>query len=57
MNITWWAIEFIDGAFGYIKMNDGFCIDVFRFDGTVVQPDEKVEYTCVNINASAPVWA
>jgi hypothetical protein len=38
-------------------MEDGVCIGVYYSDGTLISPDEKVEYTCVDTNASAPSWA
>lgn len=57
MDIVWWAIAFFDGATGYVKMANGSCQGVFRADGTAVHPEEKVEYTCVDVNATAPSWA
>jgi len=57
MDIVWWAIEFIEGASGYMKMSNGTCLGVFRADGTPVQPDEKVEYTCTSMDTAAPSWA
>lgn len=57
MDIIWWEIVFSDGTTGYLKMCDRSCQGVFRADGTVVGPDEKVEYTCVSMNAAAPSWA
>jgi hypothetical protein len=54
----WWSIQFIpSGAFGYMKMQDGDCIGVYYEDGTLISPDEKVEYTCVNTDAPSPIWA
>lgn len=55
--ITWFEITFSDGSMGYQKMEDGWCIGVFRADGTAVSAEEKVEYTCTNDNATAPAWA
>lgn len=57
MEIIWWGIVFSDGSTGYMKMNAGYCMGVFRADGTVVRPEEKVEYTCVNMDVAAPSWA
>lgn len=54
--ITWFAITFSDGSTGYQKMEDENCIGVYRADGTVVLPEEKVEYTCTDSNAPAPSW-
>lgn len=53
----WWSIEFTDGSFGYQKMEEGTCVGVFKSDGTVIEPNEIVEYTTVDTNASAPSWA
>jgi hypothetical protein len=55
--ITWFAIVFTDNSTGYQKMQDGTCIGVYRADGTVISPEEAVEYTCTNDNATAPDWA
>lgn len=55
--ITWFAIQFADGSTGYQKMENGWCIGVFCADGTAVSPEEHVEYTCTNDNATAPAWA
>ena len=57
--ITWWAIDFIipSGQTGYQKMQEGTCIGVYFADGTLVSPDESVEYTTVNTDAPAPAWA
>jgi|688.fasta_scaffold727441_2 hypothetical protein len=57
MNAIWWAIEFSDGTSGFMKMSEGVCIGVYRADGTKVQPEEKVEYTCIATNVAAPSWA
>jgi hypothetical protein len=54
--ITWFEITFSDNSTGYQKMEDGYCIGVYRADGTVVSPEEAVEYTCTNDNATAPSW-
>lgn len=55
--IIWFEITFSDNSSGYQKMDSGNCIGVYRADGTVVLPEEKVEYTCVDENAAAPDWA
>lgn len=55
--ISWWAIVFVNNSTGYIKMEDGMCIGVYRSDGTVVLPEEKVEYTCVDMDVLPPPWA
>jgi hypothetical protein len=55
--ITWFAIVFTDDSTGYQKMDSGGCVGVYRADGTLISPEEKVEYTCVNNNATAPDWA
>ena len=57
--ITWWSLIFEIPAnqTGYQKMQDGMCIGVYYEDGTLISPDEKVEYTCVNTDAPAPPWA
>jgi hypothetical protein len=54
--ITWFEITFSDGSMGYQKMEDGYCTGVYRADGTLVSPEEHVEYTCTNDNATAPTW-
>jgi hypothetical protein len=54
--ITWFEITFLDGSMGYQKMEDGYTIGVYRADGTAIAPDEHVEYTCTNDNATAPTW-
>jgi hypothetical protein len=54
--ITWFAIQFADNSTGYQKMEDGYTIGVYRADGTVISPEEAVEYTCTNDNATAPTW-
>jgi hypothetical protein len=54
--ITWFEITFSDNSTGYQKMEDGYCIGVYRADGTPVSPEEAVEYTCVNDNAAQPSW-
>jgi hypothetical protein len=54
--ITWFEITFTDNSTGYQKMEDGNTIGVYRADGTAVSPDEHVEYTCTNDNATAPTW-
>ena len=53
----WRAIIFSDETTGYMKIELGNCLGVYRADGTVVLPEEKVEYTCVDENAAAPDWA
>lgn len=55
--ITWFEIVFSDNLTGYQKMEDMVCIGVYRADGTLVSPEEAVEYTCTNDNATAPAWA
>lgn len=55
--ITWFEITFSDESTGYQKMEDGYCIGVYFADGTAVSPEEHVEYTCTNDNATAPSWA
>ena len=53
---TWFAIQFADNSTGYQKMEDGNCIGVYRADGAAVSPEEVVEYTCTDMNATAPTW-
>jgi len=55
--ITWFAIQFTDNSTGYQKMEDGNCIGVYRADGTAISVEEAVEYTCTDMNATAPSWA
>ena len=55
--ITWFAIVFTDNSTGYQKMVDGNTIGVYRADGSLISPEEAVEYTCVDENATAPDWA
>jgi len=54
--ITWFEITFTDNSTGYQKMEDGNCIGVYRADGTAISPEEAIEYTCTNDNATAPTW-
>ena len=54
--ITWFEITFTDNSIGYQKMEDGNTIGVYRADGTVISPEEAIEYTCTNDNATAPSW-
>ncbi len=54
--ITWFEITFSDGSMGYQKMEDGWTTGVYRVDGTLLSPEDKVEYTCTNDNATAPAW-
>jgi hypothetical protein len=54
--ITWFEIIFTDNSAGYQKMEDGNTIGVYRADGTIISPEEAVEYTCTNDNATAPTW-
>jgi hypothetical protein len=56
MNTQWWAIVFSDDSTGYMQMDNGYCIGVYRADGKLVEPEEKVEYTCVATNVEAPSW-
>lgn len=54
----WWAIQFNDNSAGYMKMSAEMdCEGVYRADGTLVSPEEHIEYTCVDMNAVAPTWA
>jgi hypothetical protein len=53
---TWFAIQFADGSTGFIRLIDGWSQGVYRADGTVVSPEEHIEYTCVNDNANQPSW-
>lgn len=53
----WWSIEFSDSSTGYMKMQDGNCIGVYRDDGTLISPEEHIEYTCTDMNAAKPSWA
>lgn len=53
---TWFEIQFVDGSTGYIRLVDLCSQGVYRADGTLVSPEESVEYTCVNDNAAAPSW-
>lgn len=55
--ITWFEITFSDNSMGYQKMEDGWSVGVFRADGTAISPEEAIEYTCTNDNATAPAWA
>lgn len=57
--ITWWSIVFTvpEGQTGYQKMQDGSCLGVYFEDGTLVSPEQHIEYTTVDTNASAPSWA
>jgi hypothetical protein len=54
--ITWFEITFTDNSTGYQKMEDGNTINVYRADGTAISPEEAIEYTCTNDNATAPTW-
>lgn len=53
---TWFAIQFFDGSTGFMRLVSGWCQGVYRADGTVVSPEEIVEYTCTNDNAAQPEW-
>lgn len=53
----WWSIEFNDSSTGYMKMQEGNCIGVYRDDGTLISPEEHIEYTCTDMNAAKPSWA
>jgi hypothetical protein len=54
---SWFEIQFVDGSQGFVHLDSsGGCIGVYRADGTVVSPEEAVEYTCVNDNAAQPSW-
>jgi len=53
---TWFAIQFIDGSTGSMRLIDGWCQGVYRADGTVVSPEEAVEYTCTNMDVAQPSW-
>jgi len=55
--ITWFAIQFSDNTTGYQKMEDGNCLGVYRADGTLIHAEEHIEYTCTDMNATAPSWA
>ena len=55
--VTWWAIVFSDGQTGYMKMQDGTCLGVYYANGVLISPEDKVEYTCVDTNTTAPAWA
>jgi hypothetical protein len=54
--ITWFEITFTDNSTGYQKMEDGYTIGVYRANGTAISPEEAIEYTCTNDNATAPAW-
>lgn len=54
---SWFALEFADGSAGYAHLDaEGNYLGVFEADGTVVDVDAGVEYTCVNDNAAVPTW-
>ena len=53
---TWFAIQFADGSTGFMRLTDGNCQGVYRADGNVVSPEEHVEYTCTDMNATQPSW-
>ena len=54
----WWAIQFSDNSAGYMKMSaENACDGVYRADGTLISPEEHIEYTCIDMNAVAPSWA
>lgn len=53
---TWFEIKFTDDSVGYIYLEDNSPVGVYRADGTPITPEEHVEYTCINDNASAPSW-
>lgn len=53
---TWFAIQFADGSTGFMHLIDGWCQSVYRADGTAVDVEEKVEYTCTDMNATQPEW-
>ena len=53
---TWFAIQFSDGSTGFMHLIDGNCQNVYRADGTVVNAEEHVEYTCTDDNAAQPSW-
>ena len=52
----WFEITFSDNSTGFMRLVDGSCQNVYRADGSVVSPEEIVEYTCVNDNATVPSW-
>jgi len=54
--IAWFEIVFTDGSTGYQKMENGNCTGVYRADGSLISPEQHVEYTCVNDNAAVPNW-
>jgi hypothetical protein len=53
---TWFAIQFADGSTGSMRLLGGWCQGVYRADGTVVSPEEAVEYTCTDMNSAQPSW-
>ena len=53
---TWFAIQFSDNSTGFMHLIDGNCQNVYRADGTIVHPEEHVEYTCTDMNATQPSW-
>lgn len=54
---SWFELRFNDESQGFAHLDSrGNYIGVFRADGTVVSPEEAVEYTCINDNAPAPTW-
>lgn len=53
---TWFAIQFSDGSTGFMHLIDGWCQSVYRADGAAVDVEEKVEYTCTDMNATQPEW-
>ena len=54
----WWSIEFNDSSTGYMKMSAEMVSEgVYRADGTLISPEEHIEYTCTDMNAAKPSWA
>jgi hypothetical protein len=55
---SWFELQFSDSSQGYAHLDaDGNYIGVYRADGTPVNAEELVSYTCVNDNAAKPSWA
>jgi len=54
----WWSIEFSypNAAPGYMKMLNGVCQNIYTETGTVVNQNERIEYTCTSENVAAPSW-
>lgn len=56
--ITWWSIEFLAGetGTGYLKMMDGVCQGVYTETGTLIPPEQHIEYITTATDVPAPSW-